>query len=170
MFIPTSYTGKGKPFAFLPETMSPGPWSNRILEPPLPPRDPSTMFISAYWQEVKAGTLLMCFGTLICQLDKQFFPNGIDDPSFTFDTFLEFADSRVLLPNDPKPRHVLRLQMVNAVHKLGRPKPWKAPLIDHSPYFDEEAAYDPQILNNMLVNPSQVPVGAIGWFKLAADK
>jgi hypothetical protein len=164
MFIPTTYTGKGKPVAFFPDTMIAGNlWSNKLQKYA---RIPNLLLVSAYWHEVKKGKQIACYGYVGGWLPEKDFPDGIDNPNFSFGDFLEIATIRnYKTPQDKSGCWV----GFTGLHKLGHSKPWKAPaefFLDGTP----EAAYDPQVLANMITNPSQVPAGAVGWFKLAANK
>lgn len=164
MFIPTTYTGKGKPVAFFLETVTAGrSWSNKLQKYV---RMPNILIVSGYWHEVKNGKQIVCYGSVGGGLSEKDFPDGIDNPNFSFSDFLEIATVRnYKTPQDSRSCWI----WFTALHKLGHSKPWKAPaefFLDGTP----EAAYDPQVLADMITNPSKVPVGAIGWFKLAANK
>jgi hypothetical protein len=168
MFIPTTYTGKGKPVAFFPETTSAGDEvlnGSNVFPKKLPPKM-NFLYVSAYWHEIKNGKHIVCYGIVEGILPDKDFPDGVDNPNFSFGAFLEAAYSRDTEQSNNKPNCWVGF---TALHKLGHSKPWN---IEHEPSskFSSEAAYDPQVLANMITNPSQVPVGAIGWFKLAASK
>jgi hypothetical protein len=157
MFIPTTSIAKGRPVAFIPDTLDAGKTLDYLTYELT--RDPFLAYVCAYWQEGVVSKRLACYGVVYVKLDAQRFPLGIDSPGFAFKDFLESADLDYVLSGSGAGFF--------ASHKLGNTKPYSCNLEKWYPKYD--SAYNPNELAKLLVFPEDVPNNAIAWHKLIAN-
>lgn len=161
MFIPTSTIATGKPVAFIPDTLNAGNALDFSNSPPYQlARDPLLAYVCAYWQEGTAAKRLACYGVVYVKLNPQQFPMGIDTPDFTFEDFLESADTVDVLFGSGAG--------FTASHKLGNAKPYTCDQGNWYPNFD--SAYSPSDLAQLLAFPEYTPSNTTPWHKLIANK
>ena len=168
MFIPVDPTNKTK-IAFIPESMHLTYSASYLAPYPIANRanintDVPIWQIAAYWQEIKQGKPITVFGVATIY----FTAYDISDPTFN-----------TLFPNrkheDITCAELLYVTTMRDIGKVGVAK------LGHTrPYFRPEAYmgtflesnmnaldfYDAQKLTNLHANPTVLPSGVEGWYKI----